>query len=704
MVLHGKCARGNGRSRSTALGVVSLAALVAGLNGGAAQAQACFIPSTNGPAGSQICDNSSTRTSSVATAVNADGTVVVGELLGGVDVSALWRNGVLEAFAAPVGTARGRANDVSADGIVVIGTIDTNEGIRAYSSRRLPSGADEFVTLGVLVRPTLSELSGAAFSEGLGVNAAGNIVVGHSFWPGAGVHAVRWVDGVIQDLGVIGVRSTAKDVNAAGNVVVGESFDGSVWQSFRWVEGVGLQTLGALPGGTFSGAEAVNAAGNVVVGYSDSDAGQRAFRWIEGVGMEDLGVLPGGEGSLAYDVNADGTVVVGQSSSDDGGRAFRWVEGGTMENLGTLAGDPFSRAFGVNADGTVVVGASGGSNSSRAFIWRAAPKMGGGGTGGGGTDGGTMEDLINLTTSFPVLGNDNAVAQAEQQFAVESLMTPGTMLSAGQSAMSTSAALQNTNRNPTTVGARTTSLAALGFGHGISETVTLGATLSLSGTSLKNNAFDMDAGLGLAVWGTYSASGTAGTGLQISGALGFARSEGEVARGRLLTDVLTATGQADVETRAMQATLGYGLTRGDWLVTPELGLTRYDTKRAAYTETGAAFNASYDAMETSRTVATLSVTGEMAWGERGRLSLGVGVDREVNPERPRLTGRSDLPGLATFDIESSFTANSTRVFATVGYAHDLGDGASIAADLRVGEAVYGTSPSVGLGVTYAIRF
>lgn len=257
-------------------------------------------------------------------------------------------------------------------------------------------------------------------------------------------------------------------------------------------------------------------------------------------------------------------------------------------------------------------------------------------------------------------------------------MTPGTMLGAGQSAMSTSAALQSTDRNRTTVGARTTSLAALGFDHGISETMTLGATLSLSGTSLKNNAVDMDAGLGLAVWGQYSAGGTDHTGLQLGGAFGFTRSEG----GRLLTDVITAAGQADVETRALHATVGYGLTGGKWLVTPELGLERYDTRRTAYTETVAAFNASYDAMETRRKVATLSMSGKMALGERGQLSLGIGVDREVDTERPRLTGRSDLPGLATFDIGSTFAANHMRAFATVGYAHDLGDGVTLSAELR----------------------
>ena len=133
-------------------------------------------------------------------------------------------------------------------------------------------------------------------------------------------------------------------------------------------------------------------------------------------------------------------------------------------------------------------------------------------------------------------------------------------------------------------------------------------------------------------------------------------------------------------------------------------MAHYDTTRAAYTETGAAFNASYDEMRTSRTVATLVVAGEVAVGEQGRLSFGGGVDHEVNPERPRLTGTSDIPGLATFDIASRFTANRTRAFATAGYAHQLGNGGTVSGDLRVGEAVYGTTPSVGLGLSYQMGF
>ncbi|TVQ02391.1 MAG: autotransporter domain-containing protein, partial [Roseinatronobacter sp.] len=394
-----------------------------------------------------------------------------------------------------------------------------------------------------------------------------------------------------------------------------------------------------------------------------------------------------GSSSRAYGVNADGSVVVGSGDSSDGTRAFRWVAGAGMENLGTLTGGSSSRAYGVNADGSVVVGVSGSSAGDRAFIWR-----------------GVMEDFENLITSFPVLGNDSAVALAEQQFALGQVMGQSGLAAAGQSILSARAGVQHTGRNPTSVGARTTSLGALSFGRGISDNLTLGASISVNATSLQNNAFDMDTGFGAALWGQYSEGGLARTGLQFGAALGYMRSRGEVARGRLLTDVALATGSATVETRAVQATIGYGFAQEGWLVTPSLGVAHYDTTRAAYTETGAAFNASYDALRTSRTVATLGVTGEVALGEQGRLSLGVGVDHEVKSERPRLTGTSDIPGLATFDIGSTASPNRTRAFATVGYTHDLGNGSSISGNVRVGQAVYGSTLSVGLGLSYSMRF
>ncbi|MDO9637004.1 MAG: hypothetical protein Q7J44_00515 [Pseudotabrizicola sp.] len=651
--------------------------------------------------------------------------------------------------AAPVGTeayeicdlgtldtgTRSGASGISADGTVVIGYANTSDGMRPF--RWTQSGGMQ--NLGVLSN---------AHTTARGVSADGTVVVGTSWDRG-----FRWVEGVgLSDIGTLaGGDTTANAVSPDGSVVVGYSMvsdikrayrwtetsmealfggdhsealgvnsDGTVivghystgwWVAFRWVEGVGMQSLGSLGGYVRSQANAVTPDGSIVVGSAATpDDSTHAFRWVaNGTGgvsgnpqMEDLGTFEGGSNSDATAVNADGTVVVGSSNNGASTWAFRWVEGEGMQNLGGLTGASDSIATGVSADGSIVVGESASygddhfdMGTTRAFIWRA---------GSGSDGGGTMEDIANLTASVPILGNDSAVAQAEQQFALGQTMGQQAFVQSGQMVMSAQTNIQHTGRNPTTVGARNSSVGAISFGRGISGTVTLGATLSLSGTSLKNNAFDMDTDVGAALWGQYSAGGAARTGLQFSGAIGYMTSEGEIARGRLLTDVLLATGSSTVETRAVQASIGHGLEHGDWLITSQIGIAHYDTRREAYAETGASFNASYDEMRSSRTVATLGVTGAFDVSERGRLALGVGVDRELNPERPRLTGASDIPGLATFDFGGTFTPNRTRGFATVDYTYAFENGSSLTGNLRVGDAVYGTTRSVGVGVSYSMQF
>lgn len=308
------------------------------------------------------------------------------------------------------------------------------------------------------------------------------------------------------------------------------------------------------------------------------------------------------------------------------------------------------------------------------------------------------------TTSFVVLADDSALAMTEQQFALGRVMASGEVAEAGKNVFHVSAAGQNTAANPTTAGARTSSVAALSFGHGISDTVTLGATVSLSGTSLRDNAFDMNAGFGAAIWGQYSEGGTARTGLQFGAALGYMRATGEIDRGRTEISDELPTGSARVETRAVRAELGYGIEQGGFLVTPSIGLARLDTRRAAYTETGAAGVVNYDEMRVRRTVATLAVATEFAVGEQGHVTLDLGLEREFNSTAARLTGTSDLPGLSTFDIESDIAPNRTRPFAAAGYTHDMGNGASVSGNVRVGRAVYGSKPSLGFGASYTMRF
>jgi uncharacterized protein with beta-barrel porin domain len=140
------------------------------------------------------------------------------------------------------------------------------------------------------------------------------------------------------------------------------------------------------------------------------------------------------------------------------------------------------------------------------------------------------------------------------------------------------------------------------------------------------------------------------------------------------------------------------------LVTPFAAIAHYQTTRAAYTEAGASFNATYDEMQVTRTDLTLGVNAEIAIGAQGRLSLGAGVERTLGTPAAVLTGTSDIPGMTAFSIPGDFVANRTRAYASAGYSHDFGNGFSLSGDLRVGQAVYGTSPDVRGGVTVGFTF
>lgn len=646
--------------------------------GGSADSEICFLGTLVGNGGGQARD------------VSADGAVVVGSGHYSGDDGFRWDvdSGLENLIISVEEGSRSRIGAVNSNGTVVVGTYYSPESdYSGYAFRWIQGTGMEL----------LGTLDGASSSAARDVSADGRVVVGTSNPGTLEPLAFRWVeDDGMESLGSLseGGWSQAEGVSRDGTTVVGGAqYTNDSHRAFRWVEGAGMQSFGTLLGGSVSYAADVNADGSVIVGWSDSSEGSYAVRWVEGEGVESLGTLDGGVYSVALGVNGDGNVVVGYSDSGEGfRRAFRWVEGVGMESLGTLSGDVSSFAYSVSDDGMIVVGASGGDRGiHRAFIWREL--------------GGSMEDYENLALSFPVLANDSAVALAQSQFALGEVMDLRGFAAAGQMVMNVHAGLLHTERNPTHVGQRDTSLAAFSFGYGVSDTVTLGASLGLSGTSLKNNAFDMDTGRNLALWGVYSAGGEARTGLQLGVALGYGTSEGEVARGRLLTDVLLATGQSKVTTHAVEASLGFGIEQANgWRLTPTLSLAHFDTSRAGYAEAGAAFNATYDAMEFSRTELTLAIEGEVKLSEAGRLRLGGGVEQELNTGKPRLSGTTDLPALSTFDIEGDFVPNKTRPFVTAGYTHDFGNGSSFTADIKVSRAVYGNSPSVGVGAGYGWKF
>jgi len=494
----------------------------------------------------------------------------------------------------------------------------------------------------------------------------------------------------MEDLGALDYNHSWADfVSADGSVVVGVLYNSdNDRRAFRWNKDGGMQNLGTL-GGNHSRAYAVSADGAVVVGKArTSDGYDRAFRWTEAGGdMEDLGTL-GGDESWASAVSADGAVVVGIAQTSDGyDRAFRWTEDGGMQDLGTLGGDE-SWANAVSADGAVVVGAARTSvGSSRAFIWRTQ-----------------MQDYENLHRSFPILSNDTEIAAAQQQAVGGHLMEATCLAEEGHTCLRVGGWLANTDSTASDkIGSRRSGIASLSIGRGISDRLVLGVTLGLEDTHLGSNSFDMDTGFGVSLWSEYSAGGQSRTGLQASAAAVWGRASSDITRGRGLDNVMSATGDADLKTGGVRATIGYGFQTQDWLITPGATLAYLSTRRDAYTETGADFNAHYDKLDLDRTTATLALTGERRMATHGTFSIGAGVEHDLSVDDVFLKGTSDMPGMDRFAIKSTLDRHKTRGFLDVGYTYAIAGNSALSGALRIKRAAYGDKPQASVGINYELR-
>lgn len=158
--------------------------------------------------------------------------------------------------------------------------------------------------------------------------------------------------------------------------------------------------------------------------------------------------------------------------------------------------------------------------------------------------------------------------------------------------------------------------------------MTLGAAVDLQSDSLKNSAFDMKTGAGLALWADYSAGGTAGTGWQASGALGCAHAKGTITRGRLLTNVVNAAGQSSLTTRAAEARIGYGIASGEGLVlTPSLTLAHVETRRPGY----------YLTQNTASKRPIYTTSGGLYWLESDGVDDVMGVASRFGCRRTRIS-------------------------------------------------------------------
>ena len=226
---------------------------------------------------------------------------------------------------------------------------------------------------------------GGTASFGYGINASGQ-VSGYGTTSGSAVHAARWTGTTPADLGSLSITndgSTGYGINDSGQVAgYSNTGIGLNYHSVRWT-GTTPADLGTFAGGTLSIGYGINAAGQVAGFASGGAFSSHAVRWT-GATPEDLGTL-GGFDSVGYGINLSGQVAgYSKLPGNEISHAVLWT-GTTPSDLGTLGGNA-AFAYGVNASGAVVgmsATVAGSTTADHAFLYT----------------GGTMYDLGTLLTA-----------------------------------------------------------------------------------------------------------------------------------------------------------------------------------------------------------------------------------------------------------------------------------------------------------------
>jgi hypothetical protein len=237
--------------------------------------------------------------------------------------------------------------------------------------------------------------------------------------------------------------------------------------------------------------------------------------------------------------------------------------------------------------------------------------------------------------------------------------------------------------------------------------LTLGFSIAANGTNLSGSGFDLDNGSGAAAWGEYSQNSANRTGWQGSFALGTISQNAALARGRGFVDVEVATGASALTTRSARLELGYGFAHSSgWVLTPTVGIAQNGSTRSAGAENpdATAFSAAYDRLEASSTIGTLGMTGDWQIADDRSLSLGAGVDFDLDVNAVTLTGAANIPGMDAFAVDSPLSRADVRPYATASYSMDVTKEGTFTASVRAGRATYGDVPELGLGLRYAINF
>lgn len=308
-------------------------------------------------------------------ALSADGSTIVGKASSSTASQTAFRwtpaTGLVDLGDLPGGVVDSYATAVNSDGSVVVGhgtsagkplptggsTALTNEGFRW-------TAADGLVGLGAMSDSPYG-------SDARAVSADGSVIVGTATPADGFPRAIRWTSATgLIDLGlpVGSAQAEANGVSADGSVVAGTTYNNNTGSRaiFRWTAADGLTSLGTIAGGTSGNATGISADGSVIIGYERvSSSIRRAFRWTAAEGFVLLGDFAGGQDySEPFGLSADGAVIVGRSfSASAADSAFIWDATNGLRSIrallteaGQAVGWSITAATGVSADGKKIVG------------------------------------------------------------------------------------------------------------------------------------------------------------------------------------------------------------------------------------------------------------------------------------------------------------------------------------------------------------
>lgn len=260
------------------------------------------------------------------------------------------------------GVIRSAATAVSADGSIIVGTAEgTSNGGRW-------TAANGWTSLGsVMDQVTDFSPQGMSFD--------GSVVVGHGHPPQNGNVAARWTaaSGVV-NLGALPNNSSFPDaflmaVSANGSRATGNSFGVDGVHPLYWSVENGLVGLGDVPGGPFYALGwDISGDGRTIVGSARTQfpqAPDEAFLWREDTGF----ILPDPNhgaviGSAFTAVSGNGAVAAGYFSGPNGGgmiwdshRGMRFIQDVLVNDYHLdLTGWLLGGAVALSHDGRVVVG------------------------------------------------------------------------------------------------------------------------------------------------------------------------------------------------------------------------------------------------------------------------------------------------------------------------------------------------------------